>query len=974
MGADPRPALCHAAIGKGRVNLLRTLFDNLRARVIRGCARWFLPPEKRSFLKPSDPYQDWIIHNRLNPRRRADLHIALEKQAGQLPLISVVMPIYRPDKGLLMAALASVRAQVFDNWELCLCDDGSGDSSLTQLLTDLASQDRRIHVSSLPRNGGISEATNEAASLARGDVLLFLDQDDLLSAECLAEFALAFAADPHLDLAYSDSDKIDIAGRRGSPSFKPGWSPTLLASHMYLGHAVAIRAQLFIEMGGMRRAFDGSQDYDLALRATERARRITHIPKVLYHWRVVPGSTAISAGEKPGSIDAGQRCLAEAIVRRKIPAAVSWPSWAKAANIGLFELNFLPSGQSVALVVFEEDGARIADDWLRQISRAASPEIQVLLVPDDGTPLGQRLLRKSDALSGRHVVLLRAGTHMHQANWLSQLVGYARLGKGGLAAARSVDSLGAVASAGLVLPGTAENCEPAFAGVDQGRAGSIYCARVAHECLAVDAVCVALDRSLVDLIAAVSPNAEDCFALGFELSEAVRRKGGNVVCVASCTAAIAPSHRHHYSLRGKHPDIWYNRNLGATGTQFRPARRAPSPHVSRPVRLAVSTHNLDREGAQLMLHELLVGLKRGGFVEPHLFSPRDGELRDVFEAEGIPVEIVSWPARRTGGRKLDVFASKLAKTFQAGGFEAVLVNTLDGHVAVEAAWQAGMGSIWWQHEGGSWHRYYRRLPWSARARALAAFSQAYRVVQVAEATRQNWLPIACRDNFQLIRNGIPAETVNAMVTRWTRSQARDALRLNDNECCVVLVGSVSSRKGQGDVISALADMSSDQAARFRFIVVGALVDKKYCDGLLNKFKNLSSDKQSRVTIVGAVDDPSLYYAAADIFLCCSRQESAPRAIIEAMEFGLPIVSTPVDGIPELVRFQRDGLSYEPGNHRALIDILDQLVASPEQRLQLGRSSKHQASLVNDYERMIAQFGQLLREAALVGASDPVRIE
>src|SRR5262249_1585162 len=161
------------------------------------------------------------------------------------------------------------------------------------------------------QNGHISRATNSAAALATGEWLAFLDQDDLLAPDALAEVALHAAERPDCDVIYTDDDKIGEDGRRYAPQFKPDWSPDLLLAYMYLSHLFVLRRTLFDAVGGLRPGFEGSQDHDLALRATERARHVGHVPLPLYHWRAIAGSTATSGSAKPESFEAGRRAVHE---------------------------------------------------------------------------------------------------------------------------------------------------------------------------------------------------------------------------------------------------------------------------------------------------------------------------------------------------------------------------------------------------------------------------------------------------------------------------------------------------------------------------------------------------------------------------------------------------------------------------------------------------------------------------------------
>jgi len=260
-------------------------------------------------------YHQWL---ELTAGRREEARAAnLDRlrQAADVPTISVVVPVYRPEPKLLEACVESVLNQDFPFWQLCLCDDASGDAATSAYLRRLAAADSRVAVTERPTNGGIAAATNSAAALATGAFLAFLDQDDELELGALADVALALLSDPEVDVLYTDQDKLELDGTRSEPFFKPDWSPDQLLSHMYLGHLMVIRRTLFEDVGGLRPEFDGSQDYDLALRATERARRVAHVPVVAYHWRKIPGSTAEDYRAKPRSDIAARAALTDALAR-----------------------------------------------------------------------------------------------------------------------------------------------------------------------------------------------------------------------------------------------------------------------------------------------------------------------------------------------------------------------------------------------------------------------------------------------------------------------------------------------------------------------------------------------------------------------------------------------------------------------------------------------------------------------------------
>ena len=238
------------------------------------------------------------------------------------PLISIVMPVYNIEKRWLLAAVESVRRQFYPHWELCIADDASTRDETRQTLDDIAALgERRIKIRRLKKNAGIAGASNAALELAAGDYVGLLDNDDELSRDALIEMAQCISADSP-DLLYSDEDKLDEGGKHVEPHFKPDYSADYFFSVNYLCHFTVVRRELLARIGGFRAGFDGAQDFDLLLRVAEQTDRIAHIPKVLYHWRKIEGSTAAAAAAKPQASDAGQRALAESLARRGIAAHV----------------------------------------------------------------------------------------------------------------------------------------------------------------------------------------------------------------------------------------------------------------------------------------------------------------------------------------------------------------------------------------------------------------------------------------------------------------------------------------------------------------------------------------------------------------------------------------------------------------------------------------------------------------------------
>jgi GT2 family glycosyltransferase len=271
-------------------------------------------------------YAAWVAaYDRLTPEIADKIRTKLAALTKR-PLISVLLPVYDPDEKWLVRAIESVTNQIYPHWELCISDDASKKPHVRKVLERYRKKDpQRIKVVYRETNGHISANSNSALALAHGEFIALLDHDDEMRLHALACVALELDQHPDADLIYSDEDKIDENGDRYDHYFKPDWNPDLFLVQNYVSHLGVYRTLLVREVGGFRVGYEGSQDWDLATRVIERTApdRIRHIPKVLYHWRSVPGSTAMLIGEKTYATKAAEKVLNEHFVRCGINATVS---------------------------------------------------------------------------------------------------------------------------------------------------------------------------------------------------------------------------------------------------------------------------------------------------------------------------------------------------------------------------------------------------------------------------------------------------------------------------------------------------------------------------------------------------------------------------------------------------------------------------------------------------------------------------
>lgn len=252
-------------------------------------------------------------------------------QMSDPPKISLIVPSFNANPDFFEDLIGSVFFQTYPFWELCIVDDGSSEKKSMRLLKRISKRDPRIKLHLLEKNTGICSATNHALEISSGEYVAFLDHDDRISPEALYYMGKNIIEDRKIDILYSDRDMISPAGKRFMHLFKPDWSPEILLSMNYIFHLMVYRKKLLTDIGGVRKEFEGSQDYDLILRAMDYHPNVCHIPKPLYHWRQHETSVSLNLNSKEYAFTAGVKALREFLSRRHLTGDVS-------------EIEYLPRG------------------------------------------------------------------------------------------------------------------------------------------------------------------------------------------------------------------------------------------------------------------------------------------------------------------------------------------------------------------------------------------------------------------------------------------------------------------------------------------------------------------------------------------------------------------------------------------------------------------------------------------------------
>jgi O-antigen biosynthesis protein len=451
-------------------------------------------------------YQQWFERHRATTNDLDQMRHEL-RAFRFLPVISIITPVFDTPVPRLEEAIESVQAQVYENWELLLINDGSTAADLVRAFPVLGMRDRRISPVTLESHQGISVASNRGLALARGEWIAFLDHDDILEPDALFQVVNLLQTHPDADLIYSDEDKLGENGFE-APLFKPGWSPDFFLSYNYVGHLTAVRREIVEKIGGFRSEFDSAQDYDFFLRIIERTDHVHHIPRVLYHWRRSEDSSAISVRQKPGQLDASRRAIEDYLQRRDERAyvAVDWQTHA------FWIRRELSEAKKISIIVWNGHNVERLAERVESLTAGTSyPGYEIVVVGEGSQslpPTRHRELRASDVSNaaasnnlavqqtdGPWLLFLHAGIQPIESNWLTIMAEHVQRPEVGAVGARLVNSNDTIEHAGIVV-GVNGIAQPAFRGFPAEHPGVNRQLQVSRNCSAVSSACLLTPRQI----------------------------------------------------------------------------------------------------------------------------------------------------------------------------------------------------------------------------------------------------------------------------------------------------------------------------------------------------------------------------------------------------------------------------------------------------------------------------------------------
>ena len=943
------------------------------------------PPHPLVPRVETDPYREWVRTNRLTRNLLKKMGGDADRIARTGPRISIVVPVYNTPGSYLEALIDSVRSQLYQNWQLCLADDASPEPHVRPILERAASTDSRIQVSWRNTNGHIVKASNSALELATGDYVGLLDHDDLLSPDALLHVAEAIAAEPALDLVYTDEDKFSPSGERYDPIFKGSFSPEMAITHNYIQHFTVIRRSLLQAVRGFREGFEGAQDLDLYLRVLEKTtpEHVRHLPFVCYHWRSHPESTASTGAQKNYVFESARKSIAEALVRRKLRATPFLPDFAAEDNCCLYQLRWsreLLKENPVTIVIPTKNRDDLLEKCIASLVRTVDPAYVKLIVVDDfsedestrhylkelaaGKPLSCNVIQpssRSDAFNFSQLVnegvarattplvlLLNNDIEAIQPGWLEDMVGWMSIDGVGAVGAKLLYPDSTIQHAGVVVGEHLGLAEHIFHRLGKDIIGLNFLSHAARNVSAVTAACMLTSKAVFD---EVNGFDQANFAMEWNDVDYCLRLGQAGKRIVFTPQAVLLHHcgksrgclgfrpQEHVNFLRRYrgiKDPFYNESLDLDRLPVaaKPRHFVHTGRVGK-LKVLVISHNLNFEGAPRILFDRASHFASSGEYKVTAMSPVDGPLRKHFEDAGISVNIVKTPMPQVGENAAD-YTERLraiGKGLHSSSFDLVICNTLLSFWGVTLAKLFDLPVIWNIHESNTLEHFLPSVPALAGV-TEGCFASADRVVFEANATREVFNHYDSRENFITIAGSVDVDAIDEFCERHERDLLRRKHGIDTDQTVVSLIGTTCPRKGQHVFLQAIKKLQSEHPSAFAevcFLMVGARVSL-YLDFLRDQ---IESSGATNLRLVEEREDVYDFYRLSDIFVCASFEESFPRVILEAMAFKLGIVSTNVFGIPDMVSDGGEALLVPAGDACSLAERILRLVQEPQKRKQLG---------------------------------------
>ncbi len=912
-------------------------------------------------------YKQWIAENECTNEE-----LLKQKELGQLfdyrPKISILTPLFNTPTNLLKMTVESIMNQTYTNWELCLVDGNSSNAEIRPFLERMMKLDSRIKCEFLNENRGIAGNTNAALKLASGEFVHLMDHDDELPPNALFEVVDHLNHFPETDLIYSDEDKISMDGKRHTPFFKPGWSPDMLQAGMYIGHST-YRTHLVLEIGGFRPAYDFSQDYDLALRFTEKTTKISHIPKVLYHWRTAPGSAAGGGKEFARQTNIG--AVEDAIVRRGFKGeAIILP----ACNRLFFEVIDSPL---VSIIIPSDNYQSIVKSVQNLVHKTLYKNFEIVIVTnkkiipklktrsgfekvlfyqfDEEYNFSKKCNLGVEISTGEYVLFLNDDVYPIDEDWLNVLLGYFQQDSIGAISPKLLYTNGTIQHAGLItgvrnLFGTAFHTWPADSRF------YFNLPQMTRTVSALSAACLLMKKSVFNEIGGFDPINTPISHSDFDLCFKIRELDLRLVY----TPHTSLEHVGHQSIKEldtsgvEHSQKantymlkrWgkYIENDPYFPTNMRDELYFDSLHkirmhldkkinISKKTDILVHTHDLSRSGAPLFAFDLASFLNAGDKYVLTL-SGDGGSLSSDYQEKELSLIIDQYGVNHPE-----------SITTLIHDFDLVIVNTILGWELVLQAKKIGKPVVWIIHEGEFG---------TSLADSNLRIQDAMKIADVVLFPSQNakniYQKYNANNNFSSFIFGCYPFSINV--------PDKNVEIHKSNTIKFVHVGSVEKRKGQDILISAYERLTSAQRDKVEITFVGRELVANYYSEQLKRTKKHHNihwmGNQSHTEVLKLISE-------CDILVNSARDETGPLVIYEAMSAGKPVIGSKTGAVSEIIEENFNGFIFNVEDVDHLAGIMSKIISAPEQLEELGRNALETYKEKLNRENTIQKFENIIQD-------------
>lgn len=959
-----------------------------------------------------NPYEQWIQTNNITPKLESILHSKARRlETESSLLISIIVPVFNTPQQFLVELIDSLINQYYKNWELVLVDDASTLLNVSEILKIQEKRDSRIKIIFRNINGHISEATNDGILAAEGSFIGLVDHDDVLPRDALLHVAECISNHPNVDWIYTDEDKIDANGCRYDPQFKGSWSPEMAITHNYTHHFTIIRTELVRRIGLLRSEFNGAQDLDLFLRVAEAttSEKIWHIPKICYHWRSHEASTASKGTQKEYIFDSANKAIKEALKRRGLSAEPFLPPLALEYGMCLNQLkwnNISLVGHEVTIVIPTKDRVDLLDACISSLFKTVKHHnVNILIVDDrstdeatlsylqelersktlkcqvfrpqrrDGTFNYARLINEAvEQVKTPYVLQLNNDVQAIESGWLEDMIGWASVKGVGVVGARLLYPDGNIQHAGVVIGPHGGLADHQFHQLPVKNVGYLALSHAARNVSAVTGACLLTKTALFREVGGFD---EENFGVEYndvDFCLRMNKLGKRIVYTPQATLRhltsasrglnYNPSEHTNFLKKYKlYKDEFYSENI-SLDSMWMPVNGDNFVYADQiqDMKVLLFTHELSLTGAPIVAYEYARYLSKFMGYRVSVIAMKEGPIHQMYDELQIPVRVInSIPnIHLMSAQEINVEIDKMEKVIKSeGSYDLVICNTLTSFWAINLAHQLGIPSIWHIHESVGADKYSNTFKDPAVGGLISnAFQTANRIVFQANATRKMYDEFEPVGNFLTIPGGLPLERVENFRNSNTKASLRMKRGIPEDAYVVVLVGTTCERKGQSVFLDAISLMDCKKLPKnLTFLIVGA-VEGPYLNALNEKIINLGLNK---VKIVNETKEIYDYYALSDLFVCASFEESFPMVILLAMAFELPIVSTDVFGIPEIISNIQEGLLVDAGNPHSLGKAIMNAIQNETESKAMADRAYAKVYRLFDGEKLNARYANLARK-------------